>query len=398
MRSRLPPTRPAWHRARHAHPPRSCCSPPPPLPASGRLPFRLRPARSRLSRRRLRAEARRSGISPGILQQAFAGLQPNPKVLELDRNQPEFTMTWEQYRGADRLAAADRRRPARLAATTGRCCRRSRAGSASIPRVVVGIWGLEIQFRHQDRAATAWWRRWRRSPGKAAAPSFFRSPAHGQPAHPGPSRHHAAAHDRELGGRDGPAAIHAATPISASRWISTATDAATSGTAGRTRSAPSPITSPAPAGARASPGASRSLAPAGFDPIETGPEQSPPARRMDAAGRAPGGWIGVQPARRSRAPDPARRAEAGRRSSSIANFSRDPALQLARSSTRSRSACSGTPLRCEAASRSSCCRWRWPVASCSASRRPSATRRTTCWARPMRRAASGTIRSASYSC
>lgn len=46
----------------------------------------------------LRAEARRAGISSATLERAFAGVQPNQKVLERDRHQPEFTMTWAQYR------------------------------------------------------------------------------------------------------------------------------------------------------------------------------------------------------------------------------------------------------------------------------------------------------------
>src|SRR5919112_673362 len=47
----------------------------------------------------VRADARRAGISAGTVSRAFAGLQPNPRVLELDRFQPEGPgMTWEEYR------------------------------------------------------------------------------------------------------------------------------------------------------------------------------------------------------------------------------------------------------------------------------------------------------------
>src|SRR4029077_16022858 len=42
----------------------------------------------------LRPQARRNGISGAPLDRAFAGVQPNQKVLERDRHQPEFTMTW----------------------------------------------------------------------------------------------------------------------------------------------------------------------------------------------------------------------------------------------------------------------------------------------------------------
>ena len=68
------------------------------------------------------------------------------KVLELDRNQPEFTMTWERVPRPDRLAAADRATAGRRGGEIGRCCRRSRAGSASIPASSSGIWGLESNF------------------------------------------------------------------------------------------------------------------------------------------------------------------------------------------------------------------------------------------------------------
>jgi membrane-bound lytic murein transglycosylase B len=93
----------------------------------------------------LRAEARRAGISPATLDAAFRGVQPNPRVLELDHHQPEFSLTWAQYRArvlppsrldlgrqayaseASRLAAITRLYPAE-------------------PSIVVGIWGLESGF------------------------------------------------------------------------------------------------------------------------------------------------------------------------------------------------------------------------------------------------------------
>ncbi|MCC3860978.1 lytic murein transglycosylase [Pseudemcibacter aquimaris] len=45
----------------------------------------------------LKAEAKENGISDQILNAAFDGLTPNPKVVELDRRQPEFTQTSAQY-------------------------------------------------------------------------------------------------------------------------------------------------------------------------------------------------------------------------------------------------------------------------------------------------------------
>ena len=92
-----------------------------------------------------RAEARRAGISERTLDRALAGLQPNAKVLELDRHQPEFTLTWDRYRATrlseQRIAngrdAFRQNRPTLLAIS-------SRFGVD--PGVIVGIWGLESNY------------------------------------------------------------------------------------------------------------------------------------------------------------------------------------------------------------------------------------------------------------
>ena len=93
----------------------------------------------------LRAEARRAGVSELTLDRALAGLRPNTKVLELDRHQPEFTLTWDRYR-ATRLS--DQR------IANGRdAFRQSRPTLLAIsnrfgvdPGVIVGIWGLESNY------------------------------------------------------------------------------------------------------------------------------------------------------------------------------------------------------------------------------------------------------------
>jgi membrane-bound lytic murein transglycosylase B len=96
----------------------------------------------------LRAEARRAGISAVTLDRALAGLSPNPKVLERDRHQPEFTMTWAQYRA---LVITDKR------IDTGRIAVRDNRSLLSAvqakygvgPAVITGIWGLESGFGAQ---------------------------------------------------------------------------------------------------------------------------------------------------------------------------------------------------------------------------------------------------------
>lgn len=93
----------------------------------------------------MRAEARRAGIAPATLDRAFAGLAPNQRVIDLDRHQPEFTMTWARYRA---LVISDQR------IANGRAAyARNRALLARIydvygvsPAVIMGIWGLESSF------------------------------------------------------------------------------------------------------------------------------------------------------------------------------------------------------------------------------------------------------------
>jgi membrane-bound lytic murein transglycosylase B len=93
----------------------------------------------------VRADARKAGIQDATFDRAFAGVRPNQKVIDADRKQPEFTMTWAQYRSftisdarvqRGRAAYADNR--ALFNAVSARY--RVDAG------VIAGIWGLESNF------------------------------------------------------------------------------------------------------------------------------------------------------------------------------------------------------------------------------------------------------------
>jgi membrane-bound lytic murein transglycosylase B len=93
----------------------------------------------------VRAEARRAGVSAATLQQAFAGMRPNDRVLELDRRQPEAALSWEQYR--DRIVSQTRIDNGR------RHFQENRTLLAAVntrfrvePRVIVAIWGMETNF------------------------------------------------------------------------------------------------------------------------------------------------------------------------------------------------------------------------------------------------------------
>lgn len=93
----------------------------------------------------LRAEARRNGISQATLDRAFAGVQPNQKVLERDRHQPEFTMTWQRYRTL--LITDQRITNGRAAVQQNRdLLRRVQDRYGVDPGVITGIWGLESSF------------------------------------------------------------------------------------------------------------------------------------------------------------------------------------------------------------------------------------------------------------
>ena len=93
----------------------------------------------------VQAEAERRGIAAATVSAAFAGISPDPKVIELDRHQPEFTETWAEY--ATAVLSADRISQGRalFAANRDLLARVTRSYPVS-PGVVMGIWGLESNY------------------------------------------------------------------------------------------------------------------------------------------------------------------------------------------------------------------------------------------------------------
>lgn len=93
----------------------------------------------------VRRAALAQGISRATLDRALAGLEPIPHILELDRRQPELTLTFAEYIARvvtpQRKAAArqrfDQNRP--LLEAVGR-----RYGVQ--PRFIVALWGIETDF------------------------------------------------------------------------------------------------------------------------------------------------------------------------------------------------------------------------------------------------------------
>ena len=93
----------------------------------------------------LRAEALVRGISQATLNEALSGLKPIPRVIELDRNQPEFKLTFAEY--LNRVVSQNR-------VVTGRkklkehqsLLTRISQRYGVQPRFLVALWGIETDF------------------------------------------------------------------------------------------------------------------------------------------------------------------------------------------------------------------------------------------------------------
>ncbi len=93
----------------------------------------------------LRAEARERGIGAEILERAFKGVVPIPRVIELDRSQPEFTLTFQEY--LDRVVPGSRVHKGREKLAENRALLERVAERFHVqPRFVVALWGIETDF------------------------------------------------------------------------------------------------------------------------------------------------------------------------------------------------------------------------------------------------------------
>ena len=93
----------------------------------------------------LRSEALGAGIREVTLDASFAGVEPIPRVIELDRRQPESTLTFEQY--VERIVSDTRivRGRARLAENSP-LLQEVAAKFGVQPRFIVALWGIETNF------------------------------------------------------------------------------------------------------------------------------------------------------------------------------------------------------------------------------------------------------------
>ena len=93
----------------------------------------------------IRKEARAAGISQSLLDSAFVGLNPIRRVIELDRRQPEFTLTFWKY--LEKSINAERIRRGREVLVKHRGLLEKTAGRFGVqPRFIVAFWGLESNY------------------------------------------------------------------------------------------------------------------------------------------------------------------------------------------------------------------------------------------------------------
>jgi membrane-bound lytic murein transglycosylase B len=98
--------------------------------------------------RGLRGDALASGVRAATLDAALANVQPIPRIIELDRKQPEFTATFDQYLsrtvGEARIAEGKARLRERRALLD-----EVAAKYQVQPRFIVALWGMETDFGRQ---------------------------------------------------------------------------------------------------------------------------------------------------------------------------------------------------------------------------------------------------------
>ena len=93
----------------------------------------------------LRQDALAQGIRPATLDRALSGLEPLPRVIELDRQQPETTVSYADY--LRRVASPERCEAARQKLRENRALLDAVGRRYGVqPRFIVALWGIETSF------------------------------------------------------------------------------------------------------------------------------------------------------------------------------------------------------------------------------------------------------------
>lgn len=93
----------------------------------------------------IKAEATRQGVPASVADRAFQGLTPDPKVVELDGRQPEFSLTYAKYVGstvtADRITKGQQRMAQHRALLDA-----LQAEYGIPPQYIMAFWGIETNY------------------------------------------------------------------------------------------------------------------------------------------------------------------------------------------------------------------------------------------------------------
>jgi len=94
-----------------------------------------------------RQDAMTQGITPATLDRALTGVQPVPRIIELDRAQPETVLTFAQY--IERIVPPARRDAARARYAENKALLDEIGRRYGVqPRFIVALWGIETDFGH----------------------------------------------------------------------------------------------------------------------------------------------------------------------------------------------------------------------------------------------------------
>jgi len=93
----------------------------------------------------VRIEAAEKGVPAATLDEALRGIQPIPRVIELDRRQPEFTLTFQEY--LDRVVPQSRVERGRDRLAENRAILDEVSAQYQVPAsAIVALWGIETDF------------------------------------------------------------------------------------------------------------------------------------------------------------------------------------------------------------------------------------------------------------
>ncbi len=93
----------------------------------------------------VKAEAVAKGIAPETVDAAFKNVKPIPRVIELDRHQPEFKLTFQQY--MDRVVPQSRIDMGRRMYAENRALLDEVAAKYEVQaRFIVAFWGIETDY------------------------------------------------------------------------------------------------------------------------------------------------------------------------------------------------------------------------------------------------------------